>query len=239
MLALSIMRMRMHELPREASPSPRPPKNEDQPRRHGLSAFPSSQLKHTSNCAFATTSMPALPSRPRQAWPETTSRPSRARTATLRPPSRSIILTFLLALTLLSAPAAAVQLAAFDNCLPNTYRDRDPPPLQWVPLYVDAVFDTESKSHALTVTTWGNITGSYDTVELPAADSPEWSNIDYTHGKIQQEPEPNMASRRATTLVSKINVLTYEPYNTKVDFCKDGLINGTCPLPPIFDTTQL
>jgi hypothetical protein len=133
-------------------------------------------------------------------------------------------------------PKADAALIPFENCLPeSTKNHRDPMPLQWVPLYLDAVFDTVNESHTLRVTTWGNVTGSYRLVDLPPATDPSWQNENDTDGKIQRLPEPDIA----TTLVRKMNVLTYEPFHEAKDFCRDALTNGRCPLPPIFDTTVL
>ncbi|SPN97165.1 related to integral membrane protein [Cephalotrichum gorgonifer] len=154
-------------------------------------------------------------------------------------PPRSLLATLLLVLVvLLPHPAQAVAVT-FDNCLPTSYKDHTPQPLQWVPLYVDAVFDTENESHGLRVTAWGNVTGSVEGVDLPAAGHSDWSDTSVTRGKIIREPEPNNADPRATTLIRRVNVLTYEPYNKLADFCNDALENGVCPLGPVFETTAL
>ena len=133
-------------------------------------------------------------------------------------------------------PKAEAAMIAFDNCLPDRTKDSgDPMPLQWVPLYLDAAFDTENESHTLRITTWGNVTGSYRLVDLPPANDPSWKDPEENDGKIQRLPQPDVA----TTLVRKINILTYEPFHEAKDFCRDALVNGSCPLPPVFDTTEL
>ncbi|PTB78103.1 hypothetical protein M440DRAFT_1420269 [Trichoderma longibrachiatum ATCC 18648] len=145
-----------------------------------------------------------------------------------------LVLT-LLALVLVATPAAAVQFE-FDNCLPDSYRLHKPPLLQWEPLYVDAVFDTKTPNHNLQVIVWGNVTGSQNLSPLPPPNDPYWTNPDDTNGKIEQTP---YSDTLATTLVSRVNVLTYEPWNDRSDFCAASLVNGTCPLAPTFGNVDL
>jgi hypothetical protein len=124
----------------------------------------------------------------------------------------------------------------FENCLGDGIKKAsEHMPLQWVPLYLDAIFDTENDTHNLRVTTWGNVTGSYTAVKLPPPSDPAWTNPNQTDGKIQRTPDPSFA----TTLVRKVNVLTYEPFHEAKDFCRDALVNGTCPLPPVFESPGL
>lgn len=147
----------------------------------------------------------------------------------------------LLCLSLLSQPAAAVLLNKFDNCLPESTKDSDPLELQWIPLYVGATFDTKNKSHNLRVTVWGNVTGAYNPTagpELPPWDSDDWSNPNVTDGKIVDNPFPTSANF-LTTLHSKIDVVTYEPYAADFDFCKDALTNASCPLGPVFNRSEM
>ncbi|UKZ73226.1 hypothetical protein TrVFT333_000868 [Trichoderma virens FT-333] len=118
----------------------------------------------------------------------------------------------LLTLALVATPAAAV-LVEFDNCLPDSYRLNNPPLLQWEPLYVDAVFDTKTPNNNLRVIVWGN-----------------------TNGKIEQTP---YIDTLATTLIRRVNVLTYEPWNDRSNFCAASLVNGTCPLAPTFGNVDL
>lgn len=156
-----------------------------------------------------------------------------------RPSSRLLLSTLLLVLVVLLPQSAQAVRITFDNCLPQSYRDHKPERLQWVPLYVDAFFDTENESHNLRVTAWGNVTGSASSAELPPADHPDWSDPDVTRGKIIREPDPDGSDPRATTLIRKVNVLSYEPYRDLADFCNDALENATCPLGPVFDTRDL
>lgn len=156
-----------------------------------------------------------------------------------RPSSRSLLAALLFVLLVLLPQSAQAVSLTFDNCLPPSYRDHKPERLQWVPLYVDAFFDTENESHNLRITVWGNVTGSANAAELPPANDPDWSNPDVTRGKIIREPDRNGPDSRATTLIRKVNVLSYEPYRDAADFCNDALENATCPLGPVFDTRDM
>ncbi|KAH9909240.1 hypothetical protein F4778DRAFT_715946 [Xylariomycetidae sp. FL2044] len=124
----------------------------------------------------------------------------------------------------------------FDNCLEDSYINSDPRQLQWVPERVEAVFDTENPSHNLLVTVWGNVTGRVGDDPLPAYNASEWGNsTQVLNGKIQNLPEPNLPDdvRKATTLHSKVDVLTYEPFVGNLNFC-NSILNGSCPLGPQF-----
>ncbi|KAJ9157384.1 Integral membrane protein [Pleurostoma richardsiae] len=140
----------------------------------------------------------------------------------------------LLVAWLLMLPPALGVLVPFENCLSESYRDNDPTPLQWVPLYVDASFGLEEPIHKLKITMWGNVTGSFTNVTLPSSDSSDWSDPNKTDGKILEEPQPDSEHPKLTTLHSKIDVLTYEPYSYDSNFCADSLVNATCPLGPRF-----
>lgn len=137
-------------------------------------------------------------------------------------------------------PVLAVLLHNFENCLPTSTKLGQPPSLQWIPLYVGATFDNKNPTHNLRVTVWGNVTGAYNptTVTLPAWDSDEWSDANFTDGKILDDPFPTSANL-LTTLHSKVDVLTYEPYSSNFDFCNGSLTNASCPLGPVFNTTDM
>lgn len=144
-----------------------------------------------------------------------------------------VSVTLVLAL-LLVLPAAAVRVAV-TNCLPESYQSNTPAPLQWQPLYADAKFNTRSGSHNLQLIVWGNVTGSQNQDDLPAPDDRYWTNPNETNGKIIETPDPEADNKKATTLFRRVNVLTYEPWHDPVNFCKHGLVNGSCPLAPVFD----
>ncbi|PSR90458.1 hypothetical protein BD289DRAFT_366051, partial [Coniella lustricola] len=135
-----------------------------------------------------------------------------------------------LLLTLLLQPARAVFISQWSNCLSPSINATDPIQLQWVALFVGAVFETSDAGHNLRVTVWGNVTGSYVTTDT--------TNANFTADMIMRDPFPTTAAK-ITTLQSQINVLTYEPYLANFDFCDDALINATCPLGPVLDTSNL
>ena len=134
-----------------------------------------------------------------------------------RPSSRSLLAAFLVVLAVFLPQSAQAAQVTFDNCLPTNYKEHEPRRLQFEPLYVDAVFDTENESHGLRVTAWGNATG----------------------GEIERQPNPNSDNPKATTLIRRVNVLTYEPYRGLADFCNDALEGAECPLTSVLDTTGM
>lgn len=165
-----------------------------------------------------------------------TARPYRNNRFALSAASRAM--GILAILTLFLQPAVAVLIQQWTNCLSDSVTLSDPKELQWVPLYVGAEFEHDSATRNLRVTVWGNVTGSYGGVSLPAWDDPKWDDANFTDGKIQRNPFPTTAAK-ITTLHDKIDVLTYEPYSADFDFCDNALINATCPLGPVFNTTEV
>ncbi|KAK3383904.1 hypothetical protein B0T24DRAFT_517324 [Lasiosphaeria ovina] len=150
--------------------------------------------------------------------------------------SFSCCLRILLLLGALFRPAVAAQVA-FENCLPDSYKNYEPTPLQWRAVSVDASFDTTDTKHTLRITMWGNVTGSSTNVTLPPPSSPDWTDATKLDGKILDEPEPDAVNPKLTTLHSKIDVLTYEPWNESTNFCK-MLANASCPLAPVFNANS-
>lgn len=130
-------------------------------------------------------------------------------------------------------PAAAAAVP-FENCLPESYINNVPTPLQWVPLWVDASFNATDPKNTLRVTMWGNVTGASTNVTLPPSDSPDWKDDSKTDGKILGVPEPDAPDPKLTTLHSKISVLTYNPWSDNTNFCNTSLANASCPLAPVF-----
>ncbi|XDG06680.1 hypothetical protein ABKA04_006295 [Annulohypoxylon sp. FPYF3050] len=154
------------------------------------------------------------------------------------PSLASFVLSSLVACSWIRTASAVM--VPFDNCLDSNYIYSNQPEgeaqLQWVPLHVDAVFDTEDPAHNLMVTVWGNVTGRAGSDALPAWNSTDWDDPNKVlNGKIQNEPDQSVpaAQRKVTTLHTKVDVLTYEPFVSNVNFC-DNLINGSCPLGPVF-----
>ena len=147
-------------------------------------------------------------------------------------------LVFLLAL--LFAQTARAVFIDFENCLPTSYRLADPLPLQWVPLRADARLDTSSENYRLVMTVWGNVTGSRNLgVELPPPGDPAWEDPKKTDGKILDVPDRNGERPSLTTLVARVDFLSYQAYREREDFCNNKLTNDTCPLAPVFDSVDL
>jgi hypothetical protein len=138
----------------------------------------------------------------------------------------------LLALSLPSATDAAF--VNFGNCLSDNTINSDPRRLQWVPLYLDARFDTENPTHRMNLTLYGNVTGQTVQGDYPPADDPGWSNPNVTFGKIADVGNDNKYS----TLSSDFKLLSYEAWDApSQEFC-ETLINASCPLGPAFDANR-
>lgn len=135
-------------------------------------------------------------------------------------------------------PVASVFIE-FSNCLSDEVKNNGVPQLQFIPHFVDATFNTTDPSHQLSVTVWGNITGStvgnVSRLVVPSGNDTEYwnSNSTFAGGKIVDSPYPEATVPKLTTLSNKVDVLTYEPFSEDVDFC-NSLINGSCPLGPRF-----
>ncbi|KAI1045680.1 hypothetical protein LB505_004803 [Fusarium chuoi] len=160
-----------------------------------------------------------------RAWPH--------RYSTISQLSKSLLVALLIVMHAVS-PAHAVRIP-FTNCLSDAYRLHEPTRLQWVPLYADAVFDTENEKHNLRVIVWGNVTGARTTSALPPPDDPSWKDTSDINGKIAETPQKKDGYNTATTYFPKVHFLTYVPYNNdKFNFCNTSLVNGSCPLGPYF-----
>lgn len=146
----------------------------------------------------------------------------------------------LLIATIWILPASAVFIE-FQNCLSESVLNNTPLQLQIVPYFVSATFNTTDANHALNVTVWGNVTGSTVTSTrfvLPNATDSYWTGNDTSNGgKIEDSPRAGETGAEVTTLFNKVNVLTYEPWDDNLDFCKQ-VVNGSCPLGPSFNATR-
>lgn len=132
-----------------------------------------------------------------------------------------------------STPVSAVRIRA-TNCLPESFQNQNPPFIQWVPVEADAKFDTKSEKHNFQYIVWGNVTGSIQQVQLPKPEDQDyWTNPDKINGKIINSDN----SENGTTVKSSISMLSYMPWSHRSFFCGDSLVNGSCPLPPVFNTT--
>ncbi|OLN95959.1 putative membrane protein C1322.03-like protein 2 [Colletotrichum chlorophyti] len=150
------------------------------------------------------------------------------------PDSLTLLFTLYVA-CLLMRPASAV-LIPFDNCMADT-SGSDRPPLQWNPVYVDARFNVTDPNYNLQIIVWGNVSGTYRTTDvLPPASDPAWNDPSKTEGKILQVTQEG---NKVTTLSNRINVLTYQPFSNLSNFCQHSLVNGSCPLSPVFNSTPM
>ena len=130
-------------------------------------------------------------------------------------------------------PTVAV-LLRFDNCLSNEYLNKSPELLQFVPKFLDAVFDTSHSDHNLNITVWGNVTGTgpEKLQFLPPSGNSYWSSNETNQGgKIVNQPDDTY--NVATTLFNKMNVLTYQPWEENDNFCA-RMLNQPCPVAPVF-----
>ena len=123
----------------------------------------------------------------------------------------------------------------FDNCLGPSIIDSEPPGLlQYVPLYVWAVFNTSADSYNLNVTAYGNVLGTSTQGPYPNETDPQWTNPNDTFGKI---PDVYGSGPDAlyTTFTTQFNVLDYTPYAPDAErFCNTSSLRA-CPIAPVFN----
>jgi Transient receptor potential (TRP) ion channel/ML-like domain len=132
-------------------------------------------------------------------------------------------------LGLLASSAQAAYLN-FENCLSSNIINSNPKLLQFVPYNVSATFNTSDPNFPLNVTVYGNVSGLATIQPYPAPNDPQWSNPNDTVGKIV---DLSASNNKYTTLFTKINVLTYTPYQAPSRFCNSS-VHGPCPLGPAF-----
>ncbi|KAI9672367.1 MAG: hypothetical protein M1817_003389 [Caeruleum heppii] len=135
-------------------------------------------------------------------------------------------------LVLIVSPTRAVFIN-FDNCLSPNVINSDPIQLQFLPLNFSAVFDARNASHNLNVTVYGNVTGSATTIPPPPPDDPQWDDSNATLGKIVDLSESN---NKYSTLFSRFNVLSYTPYDGKPERFCPSVVQGGCPIAPVFES---
>lgn len=137
----------------------------------------------------------------------------------------------IMVLMLLVSPTHAV-FHDFDNCLPESIVSSHPLLLQFVPLRVSVAFNSDDPPHGLSITVYGNVSGTTDPgTPYPPPDAPQWSDPNSTFGKIEDLSRSN---NKYSTLLTKIDVLSYSPYSHASRFCK-SVVQGHCPLAPVFD----
>ena len=136
----------------------------------------------------------------------------------------------LFALTFVARPANAT-FVNFDNCLSPGYINSNPQELQFTPLHVWATFNTTAASHGLNVTIYGNVSGLTTDQPYPLPDDPQWQNSSDTLGKIVDLSESN---NKYSTLHSKVNVLSFTPWEARPSRFCNSTIHQDCPLGPVF-----
>ena len=145
---------------------------------------------------------------------------------------RAVLLAVLLHINL--STAAFIN---FGNCLnPDIINANFPPPLQFVPLFVWATFNTSAESHNLNITAYGNVAGIATVQTYPSQNDPQWMNPNDTVGKI---PDIYGSGSGAvyTTFTTEFNVLDYTPYAPDAArFCNTSSLTA-CPIAPVFNFT--
>ncbi|RDI77087.1 hypothetical protein Vi05172_g12944 [Venturia inaequalis] len=159
-----------------------------------------------------------------------TGRP-RPTVGTRRPrPTAGITSTvLLLLLSIVTIPPVNAAFINFDNCLNPNILNSSPKQLQFVPLFVNALFNTTDKKHNLNITVYGNVTGQAQDGTYPPRTDPIFNND--TKGLFSIADAPD----NFTTLFTNIDVLSYEAYNAApARFCNTTL-KRDCPWIPLWD----
>lgn len=162
-------------------------------------------------------------------------RPGGRRTSTCTPIRTSMLMLFLHLVLVLLLPTADAAFINFENCLDPNIVHSNPLQLQFIPLHLNARYNTTDPRHNLNITVYGNVSGQATEGVLPAWDNkPYWDNPNNTFGKIVDiSPTNNYYS----TLFSRYQVLSYTPYNAPgSQFCA-SVVNATCPIAPAFNKT--
>lgn len=120
-------------------------------------------------------------------------------------------------------PSLSAAFVKFENCLGQAIIKSNPLQLQFEPLNVTARLDRTNPGHNFNVTVYGNVTGS---------SSPDSNG---TSGQIVDVSESN---NNYTTFVGKLQYLSYTAYQQPLTpFCST-LVQGNCPLGPVFDVNS-
>ncbi|KAH0543553.1 hypothetical protein FGG08_002114 [Glutinoglossum americanum] len=143
------------------------------------------------------------------------------------------LIAFLIAL--LASPISAA-FVKFENCLDKSVIESKPPKLQFIPLHFYANFNNSDHTHILNLTVYGNVSGSANQVQLPPPNDPQWANTSETLGKIVSV-DPAWGTNVATTLLTRVNMLSFTPYSGLTFFC-DQLVSGGCPIGPVWNNNS-
>lgn len=137
-----------------------------------------------------------------------------------------LLLPLLVAMLTTSAEAAFIN---FTNCLsPAIINSQSPQLLQFVPIFFNARFDEAHPNHNLNITIYGNVTGQAEEGPYPPPNSTSWSNSSDPFGKIVDY------TVNFTTLFASFDVLTYTAYDAPPSVFCNSVINGSCPMGPLF-----
>ena len=160
--------------------------------------------------------------------------PWRIRSSQDMPSILNILRTVLLAV-LLPIRLSTAAFINFGNCLsPDVINSNDPKPLQFVPLFVWATFNTSAESHNLNVTAYGNVAGVANVQPYPSQTDPQWANPNDTVGKIP-DVYGSGVDALYTTFTTVFNVLDYTPYAPDAArFCNTSSLT-VCPVAPVFN----
>ncbi|KAB8532589.1 hypothetical protein FH972_025534 [Carpinus fangiana] len=113
----------------------------------------------------------------------------------------------------------------------------DPPKLQWIPLFFDAVFNETDPANNLRVTVYGNVTGQTFAEAIGAPGSDYWSDPTRTNGKIT---DVSQATNKLSVMDGRYNLLTYTPWaSPPLEFCRQLTEGTVCPIGPVFNTSYV
>lgn len=121
----------------------------------------------------------------------------------------------------------------FQNCLsPQIIYS---PALQFVPLFVNAVFNATDAAHNLNITVYGNVSITPTSQQqYPPPNSSSWTNNSMTLGKIT-DLSPTNPVATYSTLFTVFNVLSFMPYKApRSRFCNSTIPGTQCPISPRF-----
>ena len=158
----------------------------------------------------------------------------------LRRSQASLWSSILIAATFLAtflSPVHAVFLpnSSWTNCLASSIQHSAPQlQLQWVPEGVWTTFNSSGPQYNFNMTVYGNVTGQTHDTPLPPPGSPNWTDVNFTYGKI---PDKNNATGLESTLFTTFNVLSWTPYSGPgTEFCNSVINNQNpvCPVAPFF-----
>jgi hypothetical protein len=142
----------------------------------------------------------------------------------------SLWFNLVLSVLIVCTTTAQAAFVSFENCLEQDIIDSNPLQLQFIPLFLSVHYDLSPGPNPLTLTVYGNVSGLAKQDPYPPPNSPDWKNPNATVGKIVDIDDSN---HKYSTLFTKVNVLSFNPYNNSSRFC-ESVTQGECPLGPVF-----